>query len=169
MKRSTYIFIILQFAVNFFWINTSIPFCPDKYISYIASEKHCSCYLWHIFADAGIILFTLALLFIWGNYYKKHYNLVLYFFIGALGISVIGNSLSAINGLVGAIGPSTILVKSLWSLATILILYSLIYFFLVLRVSKSYKTIAFIIATLFYIFSIGLIIKNFIHIIGLSN
>ena len=169
MKQALYFFIILQFILAIAWINIYIPLCPNEYIAHIAFEQYCNCYLWNILVDTGVTLFTLWLLFLWERYYLKHYPIVLYFFIAIFNLVVIRISLDAINGLVGTIGPNTMQVASLWRIGDVLAFYSLLYFFLVLKVSKSYKSKAFVVAVLLYIFSMWQIIEKFLDIIYLSQ
>ena len=161
-----YVLILLQFVLNFAWINIYIPFCPSSYIANIASEQFCNCYLWQVVVVGGIILFTLILLFRWESYYNKHYPWVLYFFIALFVWGVTGVSLDAINGLIGAIGPQTLMLSSLWVLGAVWFVYSSLYSLLVLKVSSTYKSI--IVAVLVYLFSMGLIINKLLYVLNLS-
>jgi len=164
-QRILYFLILLQFVLNISWINIYIPFCPNIYISHIASEQYCRCYLWQVVVDGGIIFFTLILLFKWEKYYKKHYPWVLYFFVALFMWTITGISLDAVNGLVGVIGPMTIELSSLWVLGVVWFVYSWLYFFLVLKISSTYKSI--IIAVLVYLFSIELMISKLFYILNL--
>jgi len=129
-------------VVVFMQVEIHIPFCPSEHIVPIATELNCSCFLWHVFLSEGLALLALMILFGWENIQNRsspmsaYLYLVLFFMFGA------ENILEAITGLVGAVGPDTILANSIYEIGIVLLFNNIVYLYFLWFYWNRYKRLS---------------------------
>ena len=129
------IYIIL--FVLFVLVGKYAPFCPKDFLNHIASEIFCSCYLWNVVAYESIIIASIISILFWSKVSKVSYPLAIFPSVVFFILVAFGDSASAINGWIGAIGPDTIISTSVYALPSVIIISTLLYCGLIVLIVKN--------------------------------
>jgi hypothetical protein len=136
------IFLLGVLAINFMLVIVVanlliyIPLCPTEHIVHIDSELHCSCYLWQVLMSGSMVLFSIGAILWWEYSLKVNYLVATYINMHIFIMFVVGSSLAAIDGFIGAIGPDTILASSSFEIIIVIIVASVIYGYLLQKFIK---------------------------------